>query len=138
MAKIMNAIQAYSPRLIMGKIVSRKELVHYIAGRTGFNKGTIYNLLMEYQEAICFFNKAGRPVKLEGLGIFSPGIDKNGVLRVNHRPDKELAIELNATGAFEGDIKNKDMIGKSSQDFIDRWNQEHPNDKIKSRGAGTL
>jgi nucleoid DNA-binding protein len=138
MATIMNAIQAYSPRILLGKIVSRKELVHYIAGRTGFNKGTIFNLLMEYQEAICFFNKAGRPVKLEGLGIFSPGIDKDGILRVNHRPDKELTIELNAKGAFEGDIKNKDMIGKSSDDFIVRWNEEHPNDKIKPRGAEDL
>jgi hypothetical protein len=133
MAELLNAVQAYSPRIKSGLTVNMTELVRYIAGRTGFNRGTILNVLLELQDAIIFFNKAARPVKMEGLGIFSPGIDKNGSLRLNHRTDKEITAELNAKGEFKGIIKNKDMIGKSIDDFIERWNTEHPQDKIKKK-----
>ncbi len=78
MAELLNAVQAYSPRVKLGLPVNMNELVRYIAGRTGFNRGTILNVLLELQETIIFFNKAARSVKMEGLGIFSPGIDKNG------------------------------------------------------------
>jgi hypothetical protein len=33
---------------------------------------------------------------------------------------------------FRGDIRNKEMIGKSSREFIARWNKEHPEDPVKS------
>lgn len=130
MADVIKAIQAYSPRVKLGMPVEIRELVSYIASRTGLNQGPILNVLMELRDALVFFNKAGRPVKLEGLGTFSPGMDKSGAFRVNHRPDKELINELNTPGDFGGEIKNRDMVGKSASDYIARWNEEHPDDPI--------
>jgi hypothetical protein len=34
-------------------------------------------------------------------------------------------------GKFKGKVFNRDMIGKSVEEMIQRWNQEHPDDKIK-------
>lgn len=133
MADVVKAIQAYSPRIIKGKKVGTDELVSFIGGRTGYNKSTIIGILLEFQNIIVVSLKAGRAVNLEGLGIFSPGINKEGVIRVNFRVDKKITREINweADYPFRGKIKNKDMVGKSTQDYINRWNTEHPDDPVK-------
>jgi hypothetical protein len=38
---------------------------------------------------------------------------------------------MNVQGKYNGVIVNKDMIGKSTEEMVQRWNQEHPDDKIK-------
>lgn len=133
MADLVKAVQAYSPRIIKGKKVQTDELVSFIGGRTGYNKSTIIGLLLEFQNIIVVSLKAGRAVNLEGLGIFSPGINKDGVIRVNFRVDKDITRGINwkADYPFKGKIKNEDMIGKSTQDYINRWNAEHPDDPVK-------
>ena len=83
MADVVKAVQAYSPRIIKGKKVKTDELVSFIGGRTGYNKSTIIGVLLEFQNIIVVSLKAGRAVNLEGLGIFSPGINKEGVIRIN-------------------------------------------------------
>jgi hypothetical protein len=34
-------------------------------------------------------------------------------------------------GKFKGKVVYRDMLGKSAAEMIRRWNQEHPDDKIK-------
>jgi hypothetical protein len=132
MANSLNAIQAYSPRILKNKLVELNQLVNYIADRTGLNRGTIRNVLAELHDGISFYSTMGYPVKLEGLGILSPGIDRDGKLRINFRPDKELTTSINNTyDSFHGNIKNKDMIGKTVEDYIRRWNREHPDDPVE-------
>ncbi|MBL7065833.1 MAG: hypothetical protein ISS49_16780 [Anaerolineae bacterium] len=43
-----------------------------------------------------------------------------------HRLDTALKNRLNAPGAFRGEIENRDMIGKTADDLVARWNAEHP------------
>lgn len=131
MAELMHALKAYSPRLKMGRRASMKEVVNFIAGRTGLNKGYIAMVLYELKDTLAFFHLAGRGVLLEGLGSYSPKINLEGVITMTHRIDPELKAELNKPKAYEGDIENRDMIGKTSTDLIERWNKEHPDDKIK-------
>jgi nucleoid DNA-binding protein len=135
MADVVKAVQAYSPRIIKGKTVKTDELVSFIAGRTSYNKSTIVATLLEFQEVIVTSLKAGRAVKLEGLGTFSPGINKEGVLRVNFRAEKKITRGINwsADYPFKGKFKNQDMIGKSKQDYIKRWNTEHPDDPVREK-----
>ncbi|WP_457617824.1 hypothetical protein, partial [Lutibacter sp.] len=52
-------------------------------------------------------------VKLEGIGTFSPSIKLDGTIKINFRVNRRLQDRLNMTGAFTGDIKNKENIGKT-------------------------
>jgi nucleoid DNA-binding protein len=131
MAEEVKAIRSYTPRVKLGNMVDIKELVSFIQGRTSFNEGAIINMLTELRDAIIFFNLSGRPVRLRELGIFAPRIDKNGRLGINFKIDKWLKSEMNVQGKYNGDIVNQDMIGKSIEEMVQRWNQEHPDDEIK-------
>ena len=133
MANLIQAYQAYSPRVKISNIVERNELIRYIADRTGLNKSTATAVLMEMHDALLHFTMMGRSVRLEGLGVFRAGIENNGTFDMSYLPDKEMINQMNTALEFTGDIKNNDMIGKSKEDFIERWNSEHPNDKIKEK-----
>lgn len=133
MAHMMKAIQAYSPRVTISRMVQINEIVNYIADRTGLNTGTILYVMMELRDSLLTYTGMGYSVKLPGLGSYAPTIDKEGTFGINHTSDKRLLQKLNAPDRFTGDIRNKDMIGKSIDDFIERWNEEHPKDKVKKR-----
>jgi hypothetical protein len=81
---------------------------------------------------VAFFNLAGRAVKLEGLGTYTPKVGLDGRFDVAHRTDSALKKRLNAPGAFSGDIVNRDMIGETSDDLVARWDEEHPGDPVKA------
>jgi hypothetical protein len=38
---------------------------------------------------------------------------------------------MNVRGTFTGEVVNRDMIGKSLEEIVERWNTDHPDDKIK-------
>lgn len=131
MASRMAAIQAYSPRIKHPQKSGVNDLAAYISNRSTLNKGTVLNVLAEFHEAIVHFSKKAIPLKLDGLGIFKAGIDKNGNLRINFKTDKELTEALEKQKPIpELEIKNRDMIGKSVADYIARWNEEHPDDPV--------
>lgn len=131
MAKMIEAIRAFTPRVKIGSTADLFEVANFISGRSGLNEGAILNVMSELREAITFFNMAGRPVRLRGLGTFSPTIDLEGRFGINHRPDSHLLSEINISGRFNGDIVNRDMLGKTTDELVERWNTEHPNDKVK-------
>jgi hypothetical protein len=130
MASKIKAIGAYRPRVKLGKTAQMKEVVAYIADRTGLNEGEISIALKELRDAVAFFNLSGRAVKLEGLGTYAPKVGLDGTFDVAHRTDAALKNRLNTPRAFLGDIVNRDMIGKTADDLVARWNQEHPDDPV--------
>jgi len=75
MANRLSTIGAYRPRLELGNTVQKVELARYLADRTGLNEGSVDLVINELRDAIVFFNRAGRSVKIEGLGTYTPGID---------------------------------------------------------------
>lgn len=131
MPKEVKAIYAYTPRVKLERVVELQTLVSYIEGRTGFNRGTIMAMMSEFSNALVFFGRSGHPVRLPEMGIFAPRIDKNGVFGINFKMDTHLKSEMNAEGTFTGEVVNKDMIGKPVEEMVERWNTEHPDDKIK-------
>ncbi len=133
MAKTIEAIRANAPRVKRELTAELVELVGFIAGRSSMNEGAVLNVLTELREAVTFFASSGRPVRLRGLGVFAPTIDLEGKIKIKHRTDKHLLSELNVDGRFNGEIVNRDMIGKATDDLVDRWNEEHPRDKVKKK-----
>lgn len=132
MAKLIKAIGALGPRIIRGRMASMKELVNLIAGRTGLNRGDIQQVVSELREAVIFFALAGRGTKIDGLASFAPNINLEGIISLSQKMDPEVKADLNKLKAFEGEIKNRDMIGKTSADIIAAWNELHPEDPIES------
>lgn len=131
MANIMRAMREYMPGIQYAGTISMKALVMHIAGRTSLNRGTIHQMLIELQEALVYFGSQGMNVKMDGVGTFTPTVQLDGTFGMAYRADNEIKNQLNDQGRFSGTLKNRDMIGLSQQDIIERWNSEHPDDPIK-------
>lgn len=129
MASRIQAINAYRPRVKNGRRVENQELVAFIARSTGLNESGVSQVLLEMRDALVFFNRQGRPVKLEGLGTYTPTIDLEGEINVSHRADTHLKRALN-DGNFAGDIENRENIGKTSDDLVQMWNDDNPDDPV--------
>lgn len=130
MADKIKAIGTYRPRIDYGKRAGMDELVDFIARSTGLNEGTIRQVLIELRDATLYHMLQGQPVYLEGLGTYSPKIALDGKFGVGHRADMKLKNGLNAPGAFKGEIINRENIGKTSDELVAKWNEEHPDDPI--------
>jgi nucleoid DNA-binding protein len=129
----VKAIYAYAPRVKIDKVIELDQMVTYIADRTGFNEGVVIGVLAELRDSVAFYAKGGNSVRLRGLGLFSPRISLNGEFSINYKPDKRLKNILNEPDAFWGEVVNSDMIGKTSDQLIDRWNEEHPDEPVKKK-----
>ena len=130
MAKLIQAVSTYGPRVEISRTMQTREIAEYMSARTSLNRGEIEGVLREFHEALIFFAKEGQAVKLEGLGIFTPSINLEGTLDVGFRLDTGVDGALNATGALTGTILNRENIGKTSAELKDKWNAEHPTDLI--------
>jgi hypothetical protein len=131
MASQIKAISAYRPRIVLGKRAGTDQVVGFIARSTGLNESGVRQVLLELRDAIVFFNLRGQPVKLEGLGTYSPTVSLDGTFGVGHRADDAIKKRLNAPGAFQGEIVNRENIGKASDDLVAQWNEAHPDDPVE-------
>jgi hypothetical protein len=130
MANRIKAINAYLPKLVLGKRAETTDLVEFIARSTGLNEGSIRQVLLELRDAVSFFNVRGQAVSLEGLGTYTPTIDLDGTINVGHRADNALKNRLNTPGAYKGEIQQRENIGTTSDELVARWNAEHPDDPV--------
>lgn len=129
MAKRMHAIQAYSPRIKLDTPLDINYISKFIAGRSSNNRGTVKNILSELHECLLHYFSIGQSIMLDEVGIFRPVIARDGSIRINFKPDRKLIKALNGL-ELNIKIKRKDMIGKSDEDCIARWNKEHPDDPV--------
>lgn len=133
MAKLVKAIRALVPRIDRSHTTKEIEILDFIRGRTGFNKSTIHGVLYEIQATLTTYLKTGQAVKLPGLGTYAPQINMDGKISIVYWPDRTILNRLNDEDAFTGDIVNREMIGKSTEDIIQRWNAEHPDDPVEEK-----
>lgn len=104
-------------------------MAEFLEARTTLSKTDIIATLTGLQDAVLFFNLQGRGVKLEGLGTYLPNINYQGEIDAAHRLDRRLKRGLN-TNSFSGKIRNKRNIGKTSQQIVDLWNAENPENPV--------
>jgi len=130
MASRIQAINTYRPKLKLQGTVQMKELVEFISDRTGLNKGDLQIALSELSATVQFFAKRGNGVKLPDLGTYLPTIGLDGTLDISHRLDPAIKNALNTPGAFIGEIVNRDNLGKTPDELVALWNQEHPDDPV--------
>jgi hypothetical protein len=130
MAPRIKAVNAFRPRIEQGNTVQKPELLRAVSRATGIVEGTLDQSIKELRDQIIEFNRAGRAVKVEGLGTFSPSIDLEGNLSISFRPDTAFANGLNLPGIFTGTIHNRENIGKTSDQLVALWDEKFPEDPV--------
>jgi hypothetical protein len=130
MASRIAALNHYRPMIDYRETADWQHVADYIAMRTGLNRSEIIMVLTELHDAILHYNGQGQGVKLEGLGTYLPNINYQGEFDVAYRLDPGLKRALNA-GNFSGRLRNREHIGKSSDEIVALWNREHPDDPVE-------
>lgn len=131
MAKFIAAFQQYGPKLVLKTLVELKLVAERLAERTGLNKSEVMMVQQEQSEAILYFTKLGMPVKLPGIGVFTPSIDRGGKISINFRADPVLRNGINAYQVFDGEIANRVRIGWTNEQYKELWDSEHPEDPLE-------
>lgn len=130
MAPRIKAVNAYRPRIEQGNTVQKPELLRAVSRATSLVEGSIDQAVKEVRDQIIEFCRTGRAVKVEALGTFSPSIDLEGNLAISFRPDPAFANGLNVPGIFTGTILNRENVGKTSDELVNKWNTEHADDPV--------
>ena len=129
MAERIKAINAYRPRIELGKTVQKAALLRAVSRSTSLVEGTVDMTIKETRDQIIEICRSGRAVKVEGLGRFEPVMDLAGNLAISFRPDPTFAYSLNQ-GGFEGNVINRENIGKTSEELVAKWNSIYPDDQV--------
>lgn len=132
MADRIQAINTYCPKIELQKRANLQMVLDYISGSTNLVPSVAKQSIFELQRAIIHFARMGKTVKIDGLGTWIPSMKLDGSLQIGIRPDDEFKNNLNA-GHFHGEVINKDMIGESPENLIERWNREHPDDPVEKK-----
>ena len=134
MAPKIKAIGAFRPRIEQGSTAQKNELLRAASRATGLVEGTFDLSIRELRDQIVEFCRAGRAVKVDGLGIWTPNLQMDGSLSIQYRPDNALVNGLNVPGMFTGKIHNRENIGKSGDELVAMWNEAYPDDQVALSG----
>jgi len=131
MASKIKVIGARRPRIELGHTVQKPELMRAVSRASGLVEGAASQTILELRDQIIEFCRAGRPVKIEGLGIWTPNIGMDGTLDIQYRPDTALIYGVNVPGTFTADVRNSQNIGKSTEVLYLEWNVDFPDDQVE-------
>ncbi|MBN2554492.1 MAG: hypothetical protein JXA97_01015 [Anaerolineales bacterium] len=115
MTKCNTAIKVLAPRIELGQRVTTEELARFISRETALNRGEIQAVLMELSDAVLFFGGLGRP---------------DGSCTFNVRVDRELIRCITQSDELIAQTLNREHVGLSGDDLVQRWNQLHPEDPV--------
>jgi hypothetical protein len=130
MAPRIKAVNAYRPQIKQGNTVQKAELIRAVSRATSLVEGSVDQAVKEVRDQIIEFCRAGRAVKVEGLGTFTPTIDLDGYFSISFRADAAMNAGINLPGTFSGTILNREFIGKTSDELVARWNADHSEDPV--------
>jgi len=130
MARKITAIRKYRPEIKREPTRQMPQVVEDMARGTGLSEGEIRLVVYELRDAILMAHSHGQAVKIEGLGTFTPTVRLDGYLDILFRPDPDMLKKLNDPTSFHTKILNKSSIGKSADELVAQWNDEHPDDPV--------
>ena len=131
MARKITAIRRYRPEIERMPTLKTAELVEDMVQSTSLNEGSIRFVVYELRDVILRAHRIGQAVKIEGLGTFTPTIHVDGSLDILFRPDPDMLRQLNDRTKFYAKILNKANVGKSADELVAQWNEEHPDDLVE-------
>jgi len=118
-------------KLDLNETAELEKVVGWMSSRTGVNSSEVKMVLEELHEGIIFYGAQGTPVKLPGVGIFTPYIDRDGTFKIGFRADPELKRAINVAGRYEGRMKLEGNIGITNEALKELWDTDHPDDLLE-------
>ena len=106
MARLLQAISRYGPRVARKETAQLDEVAQVVARGTGLTDSQVTAVLMELHKAILTLNRRGRAVKLPGIGIIGVSITRDGRRHVSFSADPALKGGLNDRAARTLPVKN--------------------------------
>ena len=129
MAKLLQAIVALAPKIVLREAAHPQRFMELITQRTTLSAGVVRNVQESEVETLVGLLREGRPVHT-GMAIFTPSIDLQGNLSIKVRVNKRLVSALNDPGSFTGRINNSANIGMTSPEIAALWNEANPDNLI--------
>ena len=131
MAKPIQAVSAYRPRIKAHGRATINEVADYMAKRSTLTAGQLKGALSDYAEALLFFALEGQTVEHEALGTFKLSISLDDTVELQFTPAPACARRLNADfRRVAENVEHTESLGQTRADLSARWNREHPNDLI--------
>ena len=127
----MQAVRDYGPKVKLNPTVQLEQIADWMAMRTGLNKSEVMMVLPETNEAVLYFNSQGTPVKLPGVGTFTPSVNQESTFKINFRADMNLKKCINVPDAYTGRLDNKNRIGLDHAGYKTLWDADHPDDPLE-------
>ena len=130
MASKIQAINAYRPRIVHSDTAGEDRYMELVTQRTTLSKGVVRNVQESRIETLTGLLLEGRRVRTGGSTYYlSIGLD--GTYSVKVQANKDITNAANQKGAFRGRIANAENIGKTSDELVEMWNEEHPDDLVE-------
>jgi len=127
----LRAVRDYGPKVDLNPTAQLGQVADWMAMRTGLNKSEVMMVLQETNDAVLYFNSQGTPIKLPGVGTFTPSVDREGTFKINFRADMDLKKRINAGGAYTGTVLNKNRIGLDNAGYKELWDADHADDPLE-------
>jgi nucleoid DNA-binding protein len=131
MATLIEAVNAYRPRVVQKETIGMELLAERLARGSLFSESIARMVLTDLQAELRNGLRQGNPVRLPGIGRFAMHLRLDGQMRPSMSVDRSLRIALRDLDAFRGDIQGRENIGLSSREIVARWNEEHPDDPVE-------
>ncbi len=130
MTKRICAINMLRPHVRTMPMVNSDTLAQYVADRANLSVSDVAHALRELHFAVLWFCALGHSVKLEGLGVYRPDVELDGLRTIHYRIDRGLIKGINL-GAFHGVIENSASIGRTPDELVTLWDESHPTDPVE-------
>jgi len=130
MTKRIVAIRRYAPRLKQERRIEPDEFAEEVAVRSVLSEGAIRHALSDVSRTLLILLREGHSVRLEGLGLLTPGIDAQGRFTVRLKPDRKLRSNVKDDRSIKATIVNREHIGKCGDQLVALWDAENPEDPV--------
>ncbi len=131
MASQIAAVASLRPR-VLRKSTLNLDIIALRLARGGLASRSIVRMVLDdLVEQIAIALREGDAVHLEGLGRFGLDIRMDGRLRPSMRFDPQLRHAVHSLDVFEGTITNRENLGLSTAEIVEKWNELHPDNPVE-------
>ena len=130
MARLVQAVGRYGPRVVDGPHARAKDLADWMAV-AGLNSNVARMVISELGNAMRFHLLRGSPVVLPGVGRLRVTVIQDMELRLRFAPDRALLQDVQDREQFAGRIANAQRGGLSHAEYKELWDAEFPDDPLQ-------
>lgn len=131
MAKLIQAVGRFGPRLVAAEPVEARELTRWMAAGTGMSVHVARMLLAQLADALLYFLRRGSAVRVPGIGRLRVIMARDGTLRLHLVPDKRLLLAMQDREHLTATLEHPERIGWTDAEYKAHWDAEFPDDPLE-------